>query len=224
VFYSPLSPDLRELISNMGGSQPKGDVRTIILGLEGSGKTTILYKYKGFAIEKPEPTRESFNSETMEYRGFQFNLWDLGGTTKARSKWEMYLENSHVIVFVVDSTNGKLLDHDEGDKKLSTSSTSDSLPLVEGTARYELHRLMSLPILMNSFFLILANKQDLDNSLNVDEIAKRLGLNLVVDRLWQVQGASAIKGDGLFEGLNWIIKGLQGPRSPLLLSTTTSSS
>jgi len=215
----------------MGASQPKSDVRTIIMGLEGSGKTTILYKYKGFTIEKPEPTRESFNSETMEYRGFQFNFWDLGGTTKARSKWEMYLENAHVIIFVVDSTNGKLLDHEEGDQKTSSttssstssSTTSTSSPLTEGTARYELHRLMSLPLLVNACFLILANKQDLDNSLNVDEIAKRLGLNNVVDRLWQVQGTSAIKGDGLYEGLNWIIKGLQGPRSPLVLSTPSSS-
>jgi len=52
-------------------------------------------------------------------------------------------------------------------------------------------------------FLILANKQDVSNAMSVTEIDDKL--NLRSYKLpWYIQGCSAIDGNGLYEGLEWL--------------------
>ena len=57
--------------------------------------------------------------------------------------------------------------------------------------------------------LVFANKQDLPNALPSDAIAERLGLGSLKSRQWQIFRTSAIKGDGLFEGLDWLVASLR---------------
>lgn len=59
--------------------------------------------------------------------------------------------------------------------------------------------------------LVLANKQDLLQALPASEIAAALNLCLVRDRAWQIQGCSARSGDGLMEGMEWLIRQLKLP-------------
>ena len=54
-------------------------------------------------------------------------------------------------------------------------------------------------------FLVFANKQDLPNALSVDEVKDRLALNEIDDRDWKIMGSSAITGERLYEGLDWIL-------------------
>jgi ADP-ribosylation factor-like protein 3 len=54
--------------------------------------------------------------------------------------------------------------------------------------------------------LVLANKQDLLNALPPHEVAEALGLFLVRDRAWQIQGCSAKDGSGLGEGMGWLVR------------------
>lgn len=54
-------------------------------------------------------------------------------------------------------------------------------------------------------FLILANKHDLPNAMNEDEIADKLGLYGLGQRTWHIQVASATSGDGLSKGLDWLV-------------------
>ena len=61
----------------------------------------------------------------------------------------------------------------------------------------------------NSCFLIFANKQDMPGAMTVVEITEKLDLhNLHFHSIrgikWKIQGCSAIFGDGLLEGLDWI--------------------
>lgn len=51
--------------------------------------------------------------------------------------------------------------------------------------------------------LIYANKQDIA-ILNVKEIIEFLELPQIKDRAWHCQGTSAINGNGLIEGMNWL--------------------
>ncbi len=65
--------------SNIKGLLGKKDVRILTLGLDGAGKTTILYKLKlGEIRREPTPT-VGFNVETLEYKNITFKVWDVSG-------------------------------------------------------------------------------------------------------------------------------------------------
>ena len=49
--------------------------------------------------------------------------------------------------------------------------------------------------------MVLANKQDLGSSQSASSVAEKLGLHMLRDREWYVQGTSAVSGDGLLEGM-----------------------
>lgn len=49
-----------------------------MLGLDGAGKTTILYKLKVGEVVQSVPTI-GFNMETVEFKNIRFSVWDIGG-------------------------------------------------------------------------------------------------------------------------------------------------
>jgi signal recognition particle receptor subunit beta len=51
-----------------------------------------------------------------------------------------------------------------------------------------------------------ANKQDLLSAIPASDIAVGLNLHVIKERPWQIQGCSAMSGEGLQEGLEWLIK------------------
>ena len=53
------------------------ETRLLILGLDGAGKTTILYKLKLGEVVTTIPT-VGFNFETVEYQNVSFTVWDIG--------------------------------------------------------------------------------------------------------------------------------------------------
>ncbi len=54
--------------------------------------------------------------------------------------------------------------------------------------------------------LVFANKQDLLSAIAASDISIGLNLHMVKDRGWQIQACSAKTGEGLTEGLEWLIK------------------
>ena len=56
-----------------------------------------------------------------------------------------------------------------------------------------------------SCYCSFANKQDLLSAIPASDIAVGLNLHMVKDRAWQIQGCSAMSGEGLQEGMKWII-------------------
>lgn len=65
--------------------------------------------------------------------------------------------------------------------------------------------------LENAAFLILANKQDLPHAASVSEICEAMKLHSLHDnRKWFIQGCCAITGDGLYEGLDWVVAACTG--------------
>ena len=61
-------------------------------------------------------------------------------------------------------------------------------------------RLSSIPL------LIMANKQDLISALSPAELTEKLGLDAIRERIWQILPCSAKDGDGLQEGMEWIVE------------------
>ncbi len=52
--------------------------------------------------------------------------------------------------------------------------------------------------------LVLANKQDLPQAMTVAEVSDKLQLKEIKDKAWYIQSCSAVSGDGLSEGLDWL--------------------
>nr|TKS05201.1 hypothetical protein D5086_0000132980 [Populus alba] len=142
---------------------PKTGIRILMVGLDASGKTTILYKLKLGEIVLTVPTI-GFNVETVVYKNISFTVWDVGGQQKIRPLWRYYFQNSHGLIFVVDS-------NDRG--RISE-------------ARNELHRILSDIELKDAILLVFANKQDVPNAMSVSEVTDKLGLPTLKQHRWQV--------------------------------------
>jgi len=57
--------------------------------------------------------------------------------------------------------------------------------------------------------LVYANKQDLLSAMSAEDIATGLNLTGIKDRSWQIQACSAKAGEGLSEGMEWLVTTIQ---------------
>ena len=114
----------------------KKEVRILMLGLDGAGKTTILYKLKLGDNITTIPTI-GFNVETLEYKNINFTVWDVGGQDKIRRLWRHYYMNTHALIFVVDCNDRDRVDD----------------------ARQELTQMLHDEEMKDAVLLVFANKQ-----------------------------------------------------------------
>jgi len=63
--------------------------------------------------------------------------------------------------------------------------------------------------LKDASLLVFANKQDLQGALTDAQVSEALGLSNLKNRQWSIFKASAIKGEGLYEGLDWLVNALR---------------
>lgn len=161
------------------------EIRLLILGLDNAGKTTIVKKLCGQSIEEIEPTL-GFQIESLEYQNYNLNLWDIGGQSSIRAYWRNYFEQTDGLVWVVDSADLSRLD----------------------LVRQELEKLLMQERLAGATLLIWANKQDIEGSIPPEKIVESLGLEDVQfqNRHWSIHACSAVTGDGLIEGMDWLIE------------------
>lgn len=139
----------------------------------------------------------AINVETVEYKNISFSVWEIGGGSHIKALWRHYYQAINALMFVIDSNDKSRLIGDDND--------DNSISYLGGSTAYEqLQWLCNEDGLKGVPVLILANKQDLSTALTVDEITDKLKLNTIRDRQWHVQACSATKGDGLYEGLDWL--------------------
>ena len=63
---------------------------------------------------------------------------------------------------------------------------------------------MSDEELTDATLLVYANKQDVVGCMTCPEISDRLQLTAFKGRNWYIQSTCALRGDGLYEGLDWL--------------------
>ena len=85
------------------------EVKMCVLGLDNSGKTTILKALSREEIQNVMPTR-GFNVKTLQNGNFKFNVWDLGGQKAIRQHWKNYFEKLDCLIFVIDSSDRMRMD------------------------------------------------------------------------------------------------------------------
>ena len=165
--------------------QKEQEIRLLILGLDNAGKTTVMKRICGEDVHEISPT-VGFNIKSLDYKGYVINFWDVGGQKSIRTYWRNYFEQTDGIIWVVDSI--------------------DRFRLEECKA--QLHDILKQERLAGASLLILANKQDLGGALNFEQIATALDLyndNISLNRHWKILSCSAIRGDGLVEGIEWVV-------------------
>jgi ADP-ribosylation factor-like protein 3 len=158
------------------------EARILMLGLDNAGKTTVLKKLSEEDISHIMPT-QGFNIKSLVHEGFKLNVWDIGGQKTIRPYWSNYFESSDALVYVIDSSDRRRLE--ESGQELKELLAEDKLG--------------GVPL------LVFANKQDLLQATPADEISDALAMNAIVDRTWTIQACSAKTGDGLQEGMEWLV-------------------
>ncbi|XP_064635369.1 ADP-ribosylation factor-like protein 1 [Lineus longissimus] len=165
------------------------ELRILILGLDGAGKTTILYRLQVGEVVTTIPTI-GFNVETVTHENLKFQVWDLGGQTSIRPYWRCYYSNTDAILYVVDSS-----DRD----RISVSKN-------------ELVSMLEEDELKKAILVVLANKQDLEGAMKKAEVSNALGLTAIKNRQWTIVPTSAVKGEGLKEAMEWLAEALKHPK------------
>lgn len=103
-------------------------------------------------------------------------------TRASRPYWRCYYPQTSAIIYVIDSSDAARLQ----------------------TARAELLTMLSEDELREVPLLVFCNKQDMPDALKPERISEELGLaGGETGRPWSVRGSSALKGEGLDEGLDW---------------------
>jgi len=72
-----------------------------------------------------------------------------------------------------------------------------------------MHGVLGQDELRNLPVLIMANKQDAAEALNVQEISEALDVSSLIQKQRRVQKTSAVTGEGIYEGLDWLLEALQ---------------
>jgi len=164
--------------------KPTKPSKLVFIGLDAAGKTTILYHLAHNKVENTVPVI-GFNVEAVNFQGWAVTAWDVGGRSSMRPLWRHLAKDADGIVFVVDASDLHRLDQ----------------------ARDELHRGINtidcdgkgLPL------LVYANKIDLPNALQLEELHDRLEIGrLKPMHQCKLVPCIATTGKGLHEGLQWL--------------------
>lgn len=169
---------------------PKKEIPILLVGLDNSGTTTLLYYLKHGRMMSTSPTI-GFNVETIVRHGLLLTMWDVGGQDKIRPLWNHYFDQSKGVIFVIDSE-----DEDRFEK-----------------ARQELEALRNQKELQQCVWLVMINKQDRPQSYKASHVGQKLQCSQLFghNAKFYLQGTSAVTGEGIEEGLKWFCQELKKP-------------
>ena len=158
-------------------------LEVVLVGLENSGKTTLLNVMSAGHPVETCPTI-GLNVKMVKKGGVQMKCWDIGGQAQYRSEWGRYTRGCDVIIYVVDA------------------NAYDQISL----ARKELHRLLEDKELASTPLLVLANKIDLQPHVSEPELIRELNLDYIVDNPWLVIPISALRVTNIDQVITWLTK------------------
>ncbi|KAI5801126.1 ADP-ribosylation factor family-domain-containing protein [Geopyxis carbonaria] len=173
----------------------KEEYSVLLLGLDNAGKTTLLDKIKSIYLPSaPAPPKAGSTIPTvgqnvslipLQNPSIYLKLWDIGGQSTLRTLWKSYYASAHAIVFVIDSTDVPRIAREvvETLKEVIENEETEGVPI-----------------------LVLANKQDRDESLEIAELKEVV--NPIIVQLGardsRVLPVSALEGAGVMEAVEWL--------------------
>ncbi|XP_065837694.1 ADP-ribosylation factor-like protein 6 [Oscarella lobularis] len=163
----------------------KKEAHVLCIGLDNSGKTTIINRLKPEKLQVMDivPTI-GFSVEKFAMSNLKFTVFDMSGQGRYRNLWEHYYKDAQAIIFVIDSSD-----------KLRLVVAKDELNLLLGHDSIKVRR---LPI------LFYANKMDCKEALSAVKVATLMGLEQIKNKPWHICASNALTGEGLQEGVDWL--------------------
>ncbi|EAX99949.1 small GTP-binding protein, putative [Trichomonas vaginalis G3] len=159
------------------------NISITIIGLPAAGKTTLV---RALANQDTEeyivPTIGASNSKVTIGR-VNIDVHDMSGNKKSRPLWDEYCNRADVILYVIDSS----------DQEAVTAS------------EIQLSEILHSESLLQKPILVIANKQDLPESLKSDDIMARMKLENIQDRVVKLFCISAKKKTNIDSIINWIV-------------------
>ncbi|CAE6456350.1 unnamed protein product [Rhizoctonia solani] len=191
----------------------KNEKRVMILGLDCAGKTTLLYRMRLGEIVTTIPTIglnvETFEAPTSGHRApLELTCWDVGGCDKIRPLIRHYTTGADALIWVLDSNDRQRLP--EANEQLKIM-----LDMIEGEKVKD-----STP----TPCLILANKQDLQGAMALDEVRIKMAPIISARPSCAIFATSLVSNNFLTTitpAMDWLYDVLTGeePKQPNLQSS-----
>ncbi|KAB8556644.1 hypothetical protein FH972_025680 [Carpinus fangiana] len=169
-----------------------GAQQPIRSGLDNAGKTTIVKRIMNEDVNSVSPTL-GFIIKTIDFDGCAWLVsallslqltGDVGGQKTLRTYWKNYFEKTDTLIWVVDATDRQRMKD----------------------CRDELAGLLLEERLQGASLLVLKNKSDVPGSMDEHDIRQGLGLDAIISHKWVIMACSAITGENLQQGLEWVVQ------------------
>ena len=171
------------------------ECKVVMFGLGGAGRTSMLYKAKYGENFKTWPTI-AYNVEFIQYGHIGFEVWDMGGGNSGTHGEELrtlvcnhYTKGNDINIFVIDSNDRVCI---------SLASRWFRVVLKKTTG----------PI------MVIANKQDIPNSLSVKYISDYLSLWRIKNRECCIKPLSTLTGVGSEDIAKWMFNSIAHKYKP----------
>jgi len=162
----------------------KQEMELTLVGLQNSGKTTLVNVISSGDFHEDMIPTVGFNMKKVTKGNVTIKLWDIGGQPRFRGMWERYCRGVNAIVYVVDSADKEKFD----------------------ASKKELHDLLSKPPLASIPLLVLGNKNDLPESVDLNSIIEIFDLKSIPGREVCCYSISAKNSVNIDITLDWLIK------------------
>ncbi|XP_031834429.1 uncharacterized protein LOC116427801 isoform X2 [Nomia melanderi] len=165
----------------------------LIVGLDNAGKTSVLNRITGESDENVLPTI-GFRTVSLRYKSYIVKIYDIGGSSQIRSLWTKYYSGIHGLIYVVDA--------------------SDISRLTENKVVFG--ELVSHECISGKPLLLLANKQDINGSIDELDLVENLDVEHVANTMkcpTRVEICSSLEGEtqlkdntiGIKNGYKWLL-------------------
>lgn len=140
-----------------------------------------------------------FIIKTIDFRGYKLNVWDVGGQKTIRSYWRNYFEKTDALIWVVDATDRIRMEDCRAELRGLLLEEVCRLDIADADTD-------SAQRLSGVSLLIFLNKTDISGCMSVDEVTKGLELPQIHTHRWIVYPCSAMTGENLEPGLDWVVQ------------------
>ncbi|KAL7719682.1 ADP-ribosylation factor [Entamoeba marina] len=132
----------KELISLLK-KEPNPPFKIMIVGLDGAGKTYYLEYLTSILTNQPlgeiyDISTVGVNTKIFDYNSYNISFWDIGGCKTFRKVWRRYLEETHGIIYCIDSSSNDRLNEAFEELIALKNDEPCDLPIVVVMTKYDI--------------------------------------------------------------------------------------